>query len=264
MKYLITIVSLIGVMSACKSIKSYNLIGDDCNVCLQNKNVQKFNLNNFEVYKREVFFKHESLQLYKGYDSDSTFKRYEAQFFLVEKETSAERKIIYFSYIPPYKYNNEYYLNQTVFKENRNLVNFHLINYIYFGRLLNNEIIQLNKVKSLSNWKITFNDNQNEICIDKITFKDRGKVKTINPSVYLGNPPIYKKINSPLFVLHTKLEGSISPLNTDYISPCTIYYDNSKKCVYIRFKEYLENPPERLINRWIKFDKSRVRSIIDE
>lgn len=254
------------LFTSCALTKSYYLIGDDNDVNINDKKCEKIDLKNYDVYKREIFFKNDGINLYKGYNHpDSTYKRYEVQFFLVEKEDKKEKKIIYFSYIPPYKVNNvDNYLTQIVFNENDNLVNIHLINYIYFGKLFFDEIVQINKVKSLSNWNISFKKDKTEIFVNSITFLDRGKIKTRNTSSDLGNIPTYKKIDNPNIVLHQELDESISDTFTDKISDNIIYYDLEKKCVYIKFKDFLEYKDEKQINKWIKFGSDRVKGVYEK
>lgn len=264
MKKLIFEAVVFFLFMSCTLVKSYDLIGDDKKVNIKGKKVIEIDLETYDVYKREVFFKNDEVNLYKGYGHpDSTFKRYEAQFFLVEKGDFEEKRMIYFSYIPPYKIGNNYYLNQKVFNENPNLVNLHLINYMYFGKVFQDKIVQINKGKSLSTWKIDFDRAKTQININSVTFIDRGRIKTKNTSNVLGNPPIYKKIDYPDIILHQDLDSCISVKNSDFVSNCILYYDLNEKCVYLRFNDYLEKEGEKKVNRWIKYDSDRIKSVYE-
>lgn len=259
MKKIAVYITIIFFAAGCKV---YDSLTNDRIEELKNEgvNLKPLNLENYTFYKIEKYFTVEGNEIYKGPDSLYNGKkatRYEMQFMAVEDSIHAinrDRNVINFNYLAPFVFYNEYYYDYPLY-DRFNLINLGYINYIQFGKL-NHDEIRLIRNKSVSVWRVSFTPN--DITVNAVTFLDKGKVKNDDPRQRLRNPVMYKKINSPLIVLHPKVEDPISQGNKGYlVEPRTLYYDINNNDFYFQFKEKLKEDSNAT---WIRYSNSRVKA----
>jgi len=256
------ILCLIIFLCSC-SKKSYGLLDDFKASKIpfeQGNKFAKLNLDNYDYYKREIYYQFDGLTFIKSPDQISNGKqnrRYEVQIIAIEKTGLKDRNVFYFSYIPPYRpsYKDEYAYELVPYNDFK-LVNLNDINYIQFGKLNSLNEVKFIKDKSISIWTISFEKDTSSTSIDKVVFLDKGKIKIVKTSDFFLNRSNYRKIDSPNILLHYYPGEPISPECTDYLKDRFLYYDLIKNDIYFHFENYLDDKK----NTWIKYSQKRIKA----
>lgn len=263
--YFICIVSIIVLASSCGGlVKYYDLnTTEGIRSITGGTNMTEINLDDYDFYKREYYFRDLGDSLIKGYENtriNSGNIRYEMQFFLVEKDHKDQKRVIYFSMIPPYRYGDQWIYSYPLYN-NESVFNIDQINYVQFGTLNRDHEVKFIKDISVSIWKITLNDTF--LGIDNVLFLDGNKFVDIDPSLKLKRKPVYTRIRNAKIFLHQKPQDSINDQNTDYLKEeqqgkHILYYNTAKNTINFQFSKPLHND-DILGRTWISFPADRVR-----
>ncbi len=256
------IVCLVIILCSCNK-KSYGLLNDSQARLIpfqDNKLFEKLDLDNYDYYKREMYYHFNGTNFIKTPEPITAGKhnrRYEIQIMAIEKTAVKDKNVFYFSYIPPYKPSSkDEYAYEMAPYDDFNIVNLNDINYIQFGKLNCANQITFIRDQSISLWSLSFNLDIPAVTIDKLVFLDRGKIKSVNTFDYFHNKSTYKKISAPDVLLHYYPGEPISPECTDYLIECLLYYDLDKNDIYFHFEDYLDDKH----NTWIKYSHKRLRA----
>lgn len=260
-KYILILITVLSISCS----KSYTYVKNE----QVPKKLTNIDLKNYTFYKREIYFKDESENddfIKTSTKIDSNYIRYEIQIMGVENITTNDLKnVIYFSYIPPYFFNNKNIFDSKFYND-YNMINLNDINYIKFGKLDKSNRIKFINKKSNSIWNYTFNENF--VSIDAVTFLNKGKMKTFGTSEFLNNEVIYKILREPKFVLYTFFNDEYNECYGNILKENTLKYDTRTNDIYFEFTKpikirgYINRTEVMFINtqNWVKYDNSRVKS----